>query len=120
LGVGVVVRRAITAVVAGTLLLGAACGGSSDGSNTEPEAGDVTVQLVGLRFDPAMVEVPVGKRVVWRWTDRVGHNVVADGAAFLGSKVQSGGTYVIRFDRPGTYPYQCTLHEGMRGTVVAR
>jgi plastocyanin len=108
----------VGAVAAGVVLL-AGCSGTK-GANTQPEAGDIEVQLVGLRFSPDKVEVPVGKRVVWRWTDRVSHNVVADGAAFVGSKVQSGGTYVIRFDKAGTYPYQCTLHDGMRGTVTAR
>jgi len=85
-----------------------------------PAANEVAVRLVGLRFEPTEVVVPVGQSVVWRWTDRVAHNVVADGAAFKASRVQSGGSYRITFDKAGTYPYQCTLHEGMRGTVVAR
>lgn len=94
------------------------CAGSTATSTPEPEAGDVDVRLVVTRFEPAQVAVPVGRRVVWRWTDQVRHNVVADGAAFASSKVLAGGAYAVRFDKAGTYGYQCTLHEGMRGTVV--
>jgi plastocyanin len=110
----------LLAAAAASLVVAAGCAGSVNGSASEPEPGDVEVKLVVVRFEPANVEVPVGKRVVWRWTDRVQHNVVADGAAFAPSKILNGGAYVIRFDKAGTYPYQCTLHDGMRGTVVAR
>jgi plastocyanin len=81
-----------------------------------PKPDDAVVELVGISFSPATLRVPVGKRVLWRWTDAVVHNVVSDG--FVSSKAQSGGTYAVRFDKAGSYPYRCTLHEGMNGTIV--
>lgn len=83
---------------------------------TGPERGDAVVELVGLEFEPRTVQVPLGSRVLWRWTDSVVHNVVS--SQFASSEVLDGGTYAVRFERAGRYPYRCTLHTGMDGTVV--
>jgi plastocyanin len=34
------------------------------------------------------------------------------------SKDQSSGTFRHRFEQPGTYPYECTIHPGMEGSIV--
>ncbi len=81
-----------------------------------PEPDDAVVRLVGLDFDPRTIEVPVGTRVRWQWTDSVVHNVVSKD--FASSRELDGGAHAVRFDRPGTFPYRCTLHAGMDGTVV--
>jgi plastocyanin len=97
----------------------AGCATTSDGvgsGSADPEPGDAVVDLVGLEFEPRTIQVPVGKRVLWQWTDSIVHNVVSDD--FASSKALAGGTYAVRFDRSGTYPYRCTLHTGMDGTVV--
>ncbi len=80
------------------------------------EPDDAVVRLVGLDFEPRTIQVPVGKRVRWQWTDSVVHNVVSED--FASSRELGGGAHAVRFDRPGTFPYQCTLHAGMDGTVV--
>lgn len=87
---------------------------STGSVSQEPE--DAVVELVGLEFAPRQIQVPVGRRVVWRWTDSVVHDVVSED--FASSKALDGGAYAVRFDKAGTYPYRCTLHTGMDGTVV--
>ena len=82
----------------------------------DPEPGDAVVRLVGLDFEPRTIQVPVGTRVRWQWTDSVVHNVVSKD--FASSPELDGGAHTVRFDRPGTFPYRCTLHAGMDGTVV--
>lgn len=84
--------------------------------NATPEPGDAVVSLVGLDFEPRTIQVPVGTRVRWQWTDSVVHNVVSKD--FASSRELDGGAHTVRFDRPGTFPYRCTLHSGMDGTVV--
>jgi plastocyanin len=111
-------RRLAGALLATATVL-AACSTTPQGvrpGDATARPGDAVVQLVGLTFDPATLQVPKGKRVLWRWTDSVVHNVVSDD--FVSSKAQSGGAYAVTFDRPGTYAYRCTLHTGMDGTIV--
>jgi plastocyanin len=49
------------------------------------------------------------------------HNVTSRGKRrFASSPSMARGTYAVRFTRPGTYRYVCTIHFGMNGTVVVR
>ncbi len=112
-------RRTRAAVLLGVGLILAGCATTEKGPGTgeaTPQPDDAVVELVGLVFKPVTIQVPVGKRVRWQWTDSVVHNVVS--TDFASSKAQGGGAYAIRFDRSGTFPYRCTLHTGMDGTVV--
>jgi plastocyanin len=105
------------ALVTGALALaGCATTPTNATKAAAPEPGDVVVELVGLEFEPRTIQVPVGRRVRWQWTDSLVHNVVS--RDFPSSKELRRGPYVVRFDRPGTFPYTCTLHPGMDGTVV--
>ncbi len=100
----------------------AGCGGASDASPAArvepPGPGDGVVRLVGLDFEPKSITINAGKRVVWRWTDQVVHNVI--GEPDVRSLNQNGGSYAYTYAKAGTYRYQCTLHVGMTGTVVVQ
>lgn len=65
-------------------------------------------------FVPVEVVIEVGDEVTWQWVGRAAHNVVGDG--FM-SDVQVEGAFTHRFEETGAYPYVCTLHPGMEGTV---
>jgi plastocyanin len=80
-----------------------------------PVADDPTVAVLGRSFDPETLVVTEGTTVTWVWEDTSAHDVVGDG---FDSGIQSTGTFVFTFDETGTYPYVCTLHPGMDGTVV--
>lgn len=105
-----------TTGLAALVAVGGCTSASKAGADAPPGPGDAVVELVGLDFAPRSTQLAVGRRVVWRWTDSVVHNVVSDD--FASSKALAGGTYAVRFDRAGTFPYRCTLHTGMDGTVV--
>ena len=80
------------------------------------------VVLRDIAFKPATVKIHRGDRVRWRWDDGdTPHNVTSRGKArFTSSTTKSSGTYVVRFRRPGTYRYVCTIHPGMAGRVIVR
>jgi plastocyanin len=65
-------------------------------------------------FVPAEVVVEVGTEVRWEWVGRAAHDVVGDG---FESDIKVEGDFAHRFDAAGTFPYVCTLHPGMEGTV---
>jgi plastocyanin len=110
----IVMSTLAAALVAGT----AACGSSGDDQSAvaAAAAGGPLVLLKGSNFKPADLTVKTGQTVTWDWKDRfIEHNVV--GADFA-SKVQRRGTFAHTYTKPGTYPYRCTLHANMKGTIT--
>lgn len=82
-------------------------------SSTAHPAAVVTLKYVS--FEPGQVTIHAGQTVEWVWDDApVAHNVVF---ADFSSPTQVNGVYFHTFDAPGVYPYQCSDHATMRGTV---
>ena len=106
---------ALVAAVAG-------CGSSSNGDDktkTQPAAPPGAVSMKQLAFHPAKTTVAVGEKVTWTNDDSVDHNVTATrGAKFMSRAFPGGGTYSYTPRKPGTIAYVCTLHPGMKATLV--
>ena len=98
---------ALTAVAAGALLIATAAMAANQ---------QVTVQ--GFAFGPASITVNTGDSVTWTNKDSTAHTVTADGGSFDQPLPASGGTATITFNTAGTFPYHCTIHPNMHGTVV--
>ncbi|MGH3665820.1 MAG: cupredoxin domain-containing protein [Egibacteraceae bacterium] len=115
-----IVRHRLVVALFGLLALTAAACGSSSASPAEQEPVTVTegpaeVSLEDSAFTPANLRAPAGTTVTWTWNDgSTMHNVVGDG---FESPVQEQGAFEHRFDDPGTYTYECTLHRRMDGIV---
>lgn len=84
-------------------------------------------------YSPNPVEVAVGQTVIWTNDDTAFHTVTSGtvGAADAGQSFDSGlagpnaliskgKTFEHTFDTAGEYPYFCTLHPAMVGTVIVR
>jgi plastocyanin len=70
------------------------------------------------RFEPADITVPAGTTVVWQWQADDEHSATADNGAFdSGVKRGRGTTWSFKFAGPGEFPYSCTPHPFMIGTV---
>jgi plastocyanin len=62
-----------------------------------------------------------GAKVTWKWTGYLDHNVaVRSGPAKFRSRTQARGSYSHVFTKRGTYNLYCTVHPGMKMTVVVR
>jgi plastocyanin len=106
------------ALALGAALVLAGCGGDEGGgADAAPVTGVSQVAAKDNRFTPAAIQVPVGTTVTWAFKDGfVPHDVVADG--FSSGEPRRKGTFAHTFDRPGTFAYRCTVHDGMTGRVV--
>lgn len=110
--------RGSLAVIAALALGLAAC---APDAGQRPAAGDpttdtVTVALRDTQFQPDDVTIDAGSTVTWVWDDgSIRHDVVGDGFA---SETKADSTFSHTFTEPGTYPYECTLHPQMTGTVT--
>jgi plastocyanin len=95
-------------------LAAAGCGGA--GQST-PVATDEVSMAKSYRFDPEVIEVSAGATVTWTNNDNFTHTVQVEGQP--DHKVGRGDSVSIKFDKPGTYDYVCTLHShDMRGKVI--
>jgi plastocyanin len=99
----------------------AGCGGQGSGGNGGADAASVTgvtkVAAKDNEFTPPAIQVPAGTEVTWTFKDRfVPHDVTGQG--WSSGEPRRSGTYAHTFDNPGTYPYRCTVHDGMTGQVI--
>ena len=102
------------AAAAAATLLAAGCGGTG---NSKPVATDQVTMVKSYRFSPDVVRIKAGQTVTWTNRDNFTHTVRVDGQA--DHKVGRGDSVSIRFPKPGTYHYECTLHShDMQGTVI--
>jgi len=84
-----------------------------------------TITIQNLAFTPATITVPRGTIVTWMNQDSVNHLIVSDaqgsvaqGALFTSSSLPKGAGYSFKFNNPGTFPYHCSIHPSMKGTVI--
>jgi plastocyanin len=92
-------------------------GGGAGGADAAPVVGVTEVVAKDNTFTPPAIQVPAGATVTWRFKDRfVPHDVT--GVGFASGDPRRSGTFTHVFDRPGSYDYRCTLHDGMDGRVV--
>src|SRR5579872_622163 len=115
-------------LVAGSVLALAGCGGPDTTSTTTSANGSAGVNLGTaattinatdqLQFTPATATVHTGEIVQWQSTATVEHTVTFDTESALSDpSLPAGGKWQVKFTKPGTYTYHCSIHAGMTGTV---
>ncbi len=100
------------AIAIGSLVLAA--------SVAQPDSGGTThvVVIENLQFHPQTLKVHRGERVIWVNKDFFPHTVTASSRAFDSKSIAASAswTYVVTA-KPGEYPYRCTFHPNMTGTL---
>ena len=81
--------------------------------------GTVFVALRDTLFVPDTITVPVGSPVRWTNEGMILHSVVSDSGLFASGLLQPNAWFEVRFDSAGTFPYHCSQHASMVGTVLA-
>lgn len=76
------------------------------------------VRIAEFAFDPGTVTVKVGETVTWTNNDTAGHTATMDDGSCRTGTLQKGQSASIRFDSPGEYPYICSIHPRMTGSVI--
>jgi plastocyanin len=71
-------------------------------------------------YNPNPIEIQVGDTVTWINNDSSPHTVTSssDDSTFDSDVLLRGERFSFTFDKEGQYPYFCTLHPSMVGTVV--
>ncbi|WP_369184587.1 cupredoxin domain-containing protein [Streptomyces sp. Y1] len=78
-----------------------------------------TVTIRDFLFQPADFTVPAGTRLTVVNADTVSHTLTAQDSSFDTGPIAPGASAVLTAPaRPGDYPYRCTFHHFMRGTLT--
>jgi plastocyanin len=86
-----------------------------------------SVSIQNFAFSPTAVKVKLGDSVQWTNLDGFDHTStsdgVGDGSTYTGiglwasGHITSGATFTQPFTLAGTFPYHCSIHNFMQGTV---
>lgn len=111
------------------LLLAAGCGGSHNAAQparpttSAPAASSANVIVIkNFAYQPATLTVAPGSEVTVKNDDTATHTVTADAphtGAFDTGDVAPGSQATFKAPTtPGTYPYICSIHQFMHGTLI--
>jgi len=69
-------------------------------------------------FSPSSLQIQVGDTVRWQFSGGLVHTVTSNTG--LWHTQQSSGVFEHTFNSAGTFPYFCSLHFGMEGTIAVQ
>jgi len=114
---------------------GLACSSSSTGPNTMP-SGDITIQqnastLGANAFSPNPFSESIAVKATVKWANAdvgtggyggstgVSHHLVSNTlGVFDTGIIGPGSTHTVTFAAAGSYPYHCSIHPTMTGTIT--
>ncbi|MFT6531462.1 MAG: plastocyanin [Limimaricola cinnabarinus] len=76
------------------------------------------VEIKGFAFLPAALTIAAGDMVIFTNADLAPHTATSETGLFDSGRLGRGQSVRMSFATPGTYPYLCTLHPKMRGTIT--
>jgi amicyanin len=82
----------------------------------------VDVKISNFKFEPPSIAVKAGGTVTWTNEDSAQHTATDDKSTppFDTGTLDQGDSKKVTFKKAGTYPYICTFHPFMKGTVVVQ
>ena len=112
-----------TAVLLAALGLGIAglrAGTGNFTASAQQKSETTEVKIDNFSFGPATLTVAVGTTVTWTNHDEIPHTVVSTDKVFKSKVLDTDEKFSFTFSKAGTYPYFCSIHPKMTGTVVVR
>ena len=79
-------------------------------------AAETKISIDNFTFSPASLTVKVGDTVTWTNRDDIPHALVSAGK-FRSKALDTDDSFSFTFTAAGNYPYFCSLHPHMTGTI---
>jgi len=76
--------------------------------------------LTTTAFVPNPITITVGTTVQWTNNDNIAHDVTSQNNLFFSGNLNPGATYTHTFQSAGSFPYYCTIHPLMVGTITVQ
>lgn len=101
----------------------AACSDYSTPTSASGATADVVITILGqngaMSFSPAAATAKVGQTVAWKNNDSIAHTATQDNGAFDTGSIAPGATSsTYPMMTAATYPYHCSIHPTMVGTLT--
>jgi len=76
-----------------------------------------TVIIENMQFNPGVLQVHHGERIVWVNKDLFPHTVTATSHAFDSGSIAANSSWTYVASKAGEYAYGCTFHPTMKGVI---
>jgi len=124
-------RSRVTAILLATLIVvfglvvayGSAAASATVGDRAEVISTNLadTVVIKNFAFGPATMMVAPGTKITVVNQDKAPHTITAVNKSFDTGTIAGGHSGVLTApSTPGTYPYICTIHPSMTGTLIVK
>ena len=110
-----IARFAVPAMI---VLLLSLAGSTKVTANDQPSTPNAEVKIDNFSFGPQNLTVSAGTTVTWTNRDDIPHTVVSTDGIFKSKVRDTDEKFSYTFAQPGTYPYFCSIHPKMTGTIV--
>ena len=121
-------------LIAAVLAAAAAACSSSSSPSSSPSTTPTTVTgtsasvsipsgasgMTTSAFGANPLTVSVGTTVTWTNNDSIAHDSVSNGGLWSSPVLSPGQSFQFKFTTAGTFPYRCTIHPNMVGTVTVQ
>jgi plastocyanin len=85
-----------------------------------PASDGAKVSIFNCEFTPGEITIAVGDSVTWTNDDGAPHGLEYHDGEKGTDLLLPGAGFSRRFDKPGTYDYNCSVHPYMTGRVIVR
>jgi plastocyanin len=93
-------------------------GGATPRPTPSATPGANTIVISNSGFQPINLTIHVNDRVTWTNNDTIAHTTTSNTNVWDSGNIPSGQSFSYTFTSPGTFPYHCTIHPSMTGTIT--
>ncbi len=78
------------------------------------------VQIKGMKFSPARLNVAVGDTITFTNGDSKRHTATALDGSFDTGRLAAGKSATVKIVAAGKHDFKCTIHPSMAGSITAK
>jgi plastocyanin len=111
-------RFALVPFAAAALTLLLCSTGSAAATPAKPVRHAVTID--STLYQPQTITVAAGDSIVWTNKDPFPHTITSKTGGFDSKQIDAGKSWTFTARKKGSFPYVCTFHPTMTGTLKVR
>lgn len=94
--------------------------GAAKANAQQASTKNVEIKIDNFSFAPGTLTVAVGTTVTWINHDDIPHTAVSTDGVFKSKVMDTDEKFSYTFTKAGSYPYFCSIHPKMTGTIVVQ